>query len=127
MLTVASLRKVYNGRGWKPVPVVALDDVSLELGKGESLGVLGESGSGKSTLGRLISRLIEPTAGRILFEGTDIGGVSAASFVHAPQRRLIQHIVVRFVRSVRHHCLFLMCPRAAARGRRDIPASTVAS
>jgi peptide/nickel transport system ATP-binding protein/oligopeptide transport system ATP-binding protein len=43
MLTVASLRKVYNGRGWKPVPVVALDDVSLELGKGESLGVLGKA------------------------------------------------------------------------------------
>ena len=41
--------------------------------------------------------------------------------------RLIQHIVVRFVRSVRHRCLFPMCPRAAARGRRDIPASTVAS
>ena len=77
MLTVSSLRKVYNGRGWKPVPVVALDNVSLELGKGESLGVLGESGSGKTTLGRLISRLIEPTAGRILFEGSDIGGVSA--------------------------------------------------
>jgi peptide/nickel transport system ATP-binding protein len=92
MLTVSSLRKVYNGRGWKPVPVVALDNVSLELSKGESLGVLGESGSGKTTLGRLISRLIEPTAGRILFEGSDIGAVSPASFVHAPQRRLIQHI-----------------------------------
>ena len=92
MLTVSSLRKVYNGRGWKPVPVVALDNVSLELSKGESLGVLGESGSGKTTLGRLISRLIEPTVGRILFEGSDIGAVSPASFVHAPQRRLIQHI-----------------------------------
>jgi peptide/nickel transport system ATP-binding protein len=56
--------------------VKAVDDISLEVYPGETLGLVGESGCGKTTLGRSILRLVEPTAGTITFQGTQIGELS---------------------------------------------------
>ena len=58
----------------------AVDDVSFTLEQGKTLGVVGESGCGKSTLGKAIIRLTHPTAGKVVFDGTDVAAYSAKEF-----------------------------------------------
>jgi oligopeptide/dipeptide ABC transporter ATP-binding protein len=70
----------------------AVDDVNLHIHAGESVGLVGESGCGKSTLVRLITRLIDPTAGTIVHGGRDIGAVPAARFAGRPERAKIQMV-----------------------------------
>ena len=73
ILEVRNLKKYFNTpRGM----LHAVDDVSFTIGYGKTLGVVGESGCGKSTTGRSILRLVEPTAGEVIFEGKDITKLS---------------------------------------------------
>src|SRR5277367_4553567 len=67
LLTAANLTKSYGDTS-------VVDDVSLSLHRGETLGLVGESGSGKSTVARMMLRLIEPTDGQILYRATGEDG-----------------------------------------------------
>ena len=69
--------------------VSSVAGVDLEIYRGETLALVGESGCGKSTLGRLLMRLIEPTAGKVIFDGVDLNSVSPARMRALRQRMQI--------------------------------------
>jgi oligopeptide/dipeptide ABC transporter ATP-binding protein len=71
ILELSNVRKEFHTSSSKR-PIVAVDNISLKLEKGKTLGIVGESGSGKSTLGRLMLRLIEPSAGEIKFDDVNL-------------------------------------------------------
>src|SRR5579862_3421754 len=75
LLRVEGLGKTFEiAGGWfrKPLQLHALQDISFELRRGETLGIVGESGCGKSTLGRCILQLLRPDDGRVLWLGRDL-------------------------------------------------------
>jgi oligopeptide transport system ATP-binding protein len=89
LLEVKNLKLYFPVAGslFKPKYVKAVDDVSFQIKKGETLGLVGESGCGKTTVGRTILRIYEPTAGSIHYDGVDITRVEMM-----PYRRKMQII-----------------------------------
>ncbi|MBM9594771.1 ABC transporter ATP-binding protein [Roseitranquillus sediminis] len=92
LLQVRNLSKLFPVKG-SPFSrtretVKAVQDASLDVGRGEVVGLVGESGSGKTTLGRSILRLIEPTSGEVRFDGVSITALSARQL--RPYRRRMQ-------------------------------------
>jgi peptide/nickel transport system ATP-binding protein len=70
----------------------AVDGISFEIRKGESVGLVGESGCGKSTTSMMVMRLLDPTSGMITFGGEDIGAIPAKEFAPLPLRKRIQMV-----------------------------------
>nr|MDT0524879.1 ATP-binding cassette domain-containing protein [Streptomyces sp. DSM 41633] len=85
LLEAVGLRREFGRGSGKSV---AVGGVSLTVRAGETLGIVGESGSGKTTLGRMLVRLLEPTAGRLRYGGTEIGSLSEKEL--RPFRRELQ-------------------------------------
>ncbi|PKM50929.1 MAG: peptide ABC transporter ATP-binding protein [Firmicutes bacterium HGW-Firmicutes-7] len=94
LIKVNNLKKYFNAShgllGKGTVCCKAVDDVSFYIKKGETLGLVGESGCGKSTVGRTMLRLYKPTAGEIIFNGTDIAKFNESELM--PYRKKIQMI-----------------------------------
>ncbi len=81
------------GKGEPDKPAFrAVDGISFTVARGETLGLVGESGCGKSTTSMMVTRLIDPTGGRIVFDGADIGAIPAQQFAASPHRRRIQMV-----------------------------------
>jgi peptide/nickel transport system ATP-binding protein len=92
LVQVSNLTKRFQRGGLfsRSKAATALDDISLTLNRGETLGVVGESGSGKSTLARCMIRLLDPDAGEVRLEGADIAHMPPARL--RPLRRRIQMV-----------------------------------
>ena len=92
LLRVERLRKTFSlgGPPWDRRRVAAVDDVSLDVGRGRTLGLVGESGSGKSTLGRCILGLTTPDSGHVTFDGVEVQGLSGRAL--SAFRRRVQPV-----------------------------------
>ncbi|WP_153124937.1 ABC transporter ATP-binding protein [Peribacillus tepidiphilus] len=86
LLEVKNLKQYFNVG--KPNMVKAVDDVSFQIYKGETLGLVGESGCGKSTTGRTIIRLYDATDGQVLFRGKDVHGKKSKSELREFNRKM---------------------------------------
>lgn len=93
LIDIVGLSKHYAVKSDGHVGVLhAVDNVSLRIHAGESVGLVGESGCGKSTLARLLARLIDPSDGAIVYREHDIGALPAKEFARRPERARIQMV-----------------------------------
>ena len=95
LLEIEHLKKYFPIKGVRGPGVQAVEDVSLYIKRGETLGLVGESGCGKTTLGRTILRLYEPTSGKIVYDGVTIfekDGKKKTAVKMLPYRRKMQII-----------------------------------
>ena len=90
--TIGLSKRFLVGKTTKGPYLHAVDDVSMRIERGESVGLVGESGCGKSTLVRLVARLLDATEGSIVFNERDIGGLAARDFARRPERAKIQMV-----------------------------------
>ncbi|HBL36883.1 MAG TPA: oligopeptide ABC transporter ATP-binding protein, partial [Firmicutes bacterium] len=74
-MSVRGLTKVFKSGILRPKYTLAAEDVSFDLEPGKVLSLIGESGSGKTTIGKLILKLLKPTAGQIIYKGKDIAEI----------------------------------------------------
>ncbi|MGE4220676.1 MAG: dipeptide ABC transporter ATP-binding protein [Alphaproteobacteria bacterium] len=102
LLKVADLVKSFDGPAVRRMPwqrkveaakpARAVDSVGFEVGYGECVGLVGESGCGKSTTSAMVMRLLDPTSGSIVFDGTDVGAIPARDFARHPLRSALQMV-----------------------------------
>jgi len=90
LLDIAELAKRFEVAGRRLLH--AVDEVTFTIGRGETVGLVGESGCGKSTLVRLINRLLDPTSGSIRLGGAELADLRARSFAANPHRARIQMV-----------------------------------
>ena len=93
VIVVENLTKVFKLRGDRPgqsIDFKAVDDVSFTLRRGSTMAIVGESGSGKSTVARMVLELLQPTSGRVLFDGVDVRGLKGKELLRL--RRLMQPV-----------------------------------
>jgi peptide/nickel transport system ATP-binding protein len=87
------LKKLFGAKpAVKPDNFRAVDGISFTVGRGESVGLVGESGCGKSTTSMMVMRLIDKTSGTIVFDGEDIGEIPTRKFATLPLRKRIQMV-----------------------------------
>ncbi|KGP91645.1 methionine ABC transporter ATP-binding protein [Pontibacillus chungwhensis BH030062] len=105
MISIKNLQKIFKSGNTQ---VQAVDDVNLNIEKGEIYGVIGYSGAGKSTFIRLLNRLEDPTSGEIVIDGEDIASLKAGSLRKARQEigMVFQHFNLLWSRTVRENIAF---------------------
>ena len=106
MIEVKNLTKIFNTVNQE---IVALDDVSLHVEKGEIFGIIGLSGAGKSTLIRCINMLEKPTKGSVVIDGIEITALEPQDLRSARQKigMIFQHFNLLFFRTVFDNVIFL--------------------